>query len=663
MESFDSRELPVLSRSVFLDHNDESGLAAQFLRSAAYSGAEAPLRALAQIADHCAGTHADTAIQKGFKSLGVEPPKPAEFGTSSWVVQQVGGAVGMIAPFMAARAGASWGASKILGEQALAGSLQLGSRGLAQSALREAALAGAAGFVYGSLLTPGRDENVGTASFGAERFRTGLTDMATFATLSAVSPYVGRGLASAASAIESSAVLPSVASKSLGAALRFPLVTGMLSGVPSGIIGAEMSALKEGRILASRQELKESIAGMAVVGGAMSTASWLLEKASAPPKDTFDPAEFGGKSRAEVEELVNQAIKRLIEDTLKRTAKKDSGVPDDGIMEMMEKNAARRYSFVSISEGDKSASEASLFVKHSRGAEKEIPPYNPKYASDPPGPGLDVVLGASGAETTAHIGFLQALEDSHVPIGRLTGVSGGSVVATLYANKFSSAQIKEIMLSDEFRHPSLTMMAKIYHVGDPWNLAPYFMDFKPWLQDFVDKYNLKPQPDLRIVAADAKTHAPMIFEGTNYNLVDALTASTDATPALGIKPIMINGHKAVDGFYYHPTPTDLCKSPSIASKIGFTHNLPHEPLAPWDYFLHFKELAYYEELKGRYPDPPGHIIATTGLPDVAMGTFSISKATTEKLIANGYYETMQRLKQPDALNIISEAQKTASSAR
>lgn len=258
------------------------------------------------------------------------------------------------------------------------------------------------------------------------------------------------------------------------------------------------------------------------------------------------------------------------------------------------------------------------------------------------------------------MGFLKAIEDNHVPVGRVTGVSGGSLVATLYANKYSAEQIEDILLSDDFRHPSLKMLAEIYHVTDPWNLFPYLMDFKPWLQDFVEKYNLKPQPNLRIVAADAKTHAPIIFEGTNYDLTTALTASTDATPALGLKPIEVNGRTAVDGFYYHPTPTALCKSPSIASKIGFTNELPHEPLAPWDYFLHFKELAYYNELKGRYPDPPVHIIATTGLPDVAMGTFSISKRTVEKLVEHGYFVTMERLKQPDAVTVIQQAQKAAS---
>jgi hypothetical protein len=90
--------------------------------------------------------------------------------------------------------------------------------------------------------------------------------------------------------------------------------------------------------------------------------------------------------------------------------------------------------------------------------------------------------------------------------------------------------------------------------------------------------------------------------------------------------------------------------------------LPHELLAPWDYYLHFKERAYENELKGRYPDPPGHITATTGLPDVAMSTFSISRGTMEKLIEHGYESTMERLNQPDAVKIIRDAQKAASEA-
>jgi predicted acylesterase/phospholipase RssA len=288
---------------------------------------------------------------------------------------------------------------------------------------------------------------------------------------------------------------------------------------------------------------------------------------------------------------------------------------------------------------------------------------DPNPAADSNLPGLEIVLGASGAETTAHAGFLKAIEDNDVPVGRITGVSGGSLVAALYANKYSPSQIKDILLSDDFRYPKLDVLAKCFHVMDPWNLYPYAMDFRPWLKDFVDTYHLKPQPNLRIVAADSETKAPIVFEGTNYDLTTALSASTAATPALGLKPVEVNGRTAIDGFYYHPIPAALSKAPALVSKIGFVSKLPTEALTPWDYFLHVKEMAYYKELKDKYPDPPGNIIATTGLSDVATTTFGISKETMEKLVQHGYDATTERLQQPDAVAAIEEARKEVAAAQ
>jgi hypothetical protein len=291
------------------------------------------------------------------------------------------------------------------------------------------------------------------------------------------------------------------------------------------------------------------------------------------------------------------------------------------------------------------------------GAEYMAGPAN--SARDPNLPGLDILLGAAGALTPAHAGFLQVLEDDHVPIAHITGVSGGSLVAALYANHYSAAQIKEILLSDEFRIPKPEVLARMYHVADPWNLWPYTIDFKPWLDDFVKTYDLKPQPSLRIFAADNETHKPVIFEGTNYDLATALAASTDATPAMGMKPVYVNGRQMVDGFYYHPTPADLCKAPAIVSKVGFVHEFPNHLLAPWDYFMQLREMAYYDKFKTLYPDQPGHIIAETGLPDVAATTFSLPKSVMLNLVDHGYAATMERLKQPDAVKAIEEARKAS----
>ena len=350
---------------------------------------------------------------------------------------------------------------------------------------------------------------------------------------------------------------------------------------------------------------------------------------------------------AMLENLVMQAVKRL-----DQPPRDESQIgPETSFIDKMAQATARRTSFLGAKSSTAEEAAASDAPK----------PANPAIGADSNLPGLEIVLGASGSETIAHVGFLKALEDNDVPVGRITGVSGGSLVATLYANGFKADQIKDILSSDQFKYPRIDVLAKCFHVMDPWNLFPYAMDFKPWLKDFVDTYHLKPQPNLRLVAADKITHAPIIFENmaTVEDLVTGLAASTAATPGLGLKPVEVNGREAIDGFYYHPTPVALSRAPAIASKIGFVRELPSEPLAPWDYFMHLREMAYYNDFKDRFPDPPGHIIAQTGLPDVATTTFNLNKETTEKLIQHGYDATNERLHQPDAIKAIEEARKNS----
>ncbi len=275
-------------------------------------------------------------------------------------------------------------------------------------------------------------------------------------------------------------------------------------------------------------------------------------------------------------------------------------------------------------------------------------------------PGLEIVLGASGAQAPAHAGFLQAIEDKNVPVSKITGVSGGSLVAALYANHYSPQQIKDILTSPQFRYPSPLVMAQCFHLADPWNLYPYSIDFRPWIKDFVDTYNLRPQPNLRIVAADKETLTPVVFEGTNYDLVTALTASTAATIGMNMKPVDYQGRKLIDGFYYHPIPAQLSQAPAIVSKVGFVNKLPKQFLTPWDSFMHLREMAYYDVFTKKFPDPPGHLIAKTGLDDVATTTFGLTKQTMERLVKNGYESTIERLSQADAVKAIEEARKKSS---
>jgi hypothetical protein len=599
---------------------------------------------MAQVADHFTGADTALAVESGFAAIGVEGPQPAEFGSKGWYAQQLGSAAGMVVPFLLLRGGLG----RIAEEGTQSAALETVS--LTRAAVGEARLSGATGMIYGSVLTPGSAANVHNSDFYKERLSSGLTDMATFGALGFSWRYLSAGFEAAAGAIERSS-LPALARESLVSTLRFPLIAGAASGIPSGSINAEVNALKDGRLLATGDEFKESIAGMTFVGAAMSTAPWLLGKAQevAGGKNEVGARPGGQKENTDTlkgQPLDEAALKDAVERALKRISLNNGMGPQEaqGPQSLLLGTLARM-----TGKPQGQSARGLDFDAVLAAAGEKLSPVNS------PVPGLEVVLGASGIEAPAHAGFLKALEESDAPVGRITGVSGGSLVATLYANKYSPEQIKSILLSDQFRYPRLSVMADCLHIMDPWNLYPYSIDFRPWLQDFVDTYHLKPQPNLRLVAADSKTHEPVVFEGTDYDLATALTASTAATTGMNMKPVAYQGRELIDGFYYHPTPAALSQTPAIVSKIGFVSKLPSEPLAPWDYLMHLRELSYYDEFNKRYPDPPGHIIAETGLPDVATTAFGVSTDTLNRLVQHGYDATAKRLAEPDAVKAIADS--------
>ncbi len=283
-----------------------------------------------------------------------------------------------------------------------------------------------------------------------------------------------------------------------------------------------------------------------------------------------------------------------------------------------------------------------------------------------PSQDLDVVFGAGGVKGVAHIGAVRFLEEQHVSVGRVTGASVGSLIAAFYANGYTADQMQAIFLAEDFRYPSWDVWAKVLHLWDPWTWYTRMfsggllgaIDFGPWLKDIVAKYQLKPQKSLRIVAADAFTHKPVAFEGTDYDLVEALTASTavagmmqpvwytggnHSDPLSGHGCPAMFGHLLVDGVYYHPTPAALCKAPALAFKIGFATQMPSERLSAGDLMLHMREMALASYFNATFPDPEGHLIVEVGVPDVAGLTFGLSQRKLEQMVAYGYEATAARL--------------------
>ena len=60
------------------------------------------------------------------------------------------------------------------------------------------------------------------------------------------------------------------------------------------------------------------------------------------------------------------------------------------------------------------------------------------------------ILAGGGTRLPAHIGVLQALKDLNIDFSHIVGVSGGSIIASLYASGLSIAEIKHIAISTDY---------------------------------------------------------------------------------------------------------------------------------------------------------------------------------------------------------------------
>ncbi len=119
------------------------------------------------------------------------------------------------------------------------------------------------------------------------------------------------------------------------------------------------------------------------------------------------------------------------------------------------------------------------------------------------------IFAGGGTRLPAHLGILKALEECSIPFDHLVGVSGGSIIASLYASGLSVDEIKPIALEtdySQFRGFSLMMLIRNGGLssGDI---------FQQWIDKHLQgKTFSQLDKKLHVVATDVKTGKPVIFD-------------------------------------------------------------------------------------------------------------------------------------------------------
>jgi hypothetical protein len=262
---------------------------------------------------------------------------------------------------------------------------------------------------------------------------------------------------------------------------------------------------------------------------------------------------------------------------------------------------------------------------------------------------VEIVLGAGGIKGFGHIGLLKAIEEYGINIGKITGVSVGSLVAALYTNGFSPDDLLELFLERLGHRLDPALLARALTIPDPLSfLVGGCLDLRPAYEELVAKHGLAPNHRLRIVSYDCLGHHPVVFQGSNYKLSHALAAS-GAVPGV-FRPIWQAGDNGgwallVDGALYHYNPTEFCRGRAIVGRFSQATELPTEWQLPLDLYFHFREM--YLPLAGnrRYVDPAAHVVIDIGLPDVAGLNFGISRRKCLALVQDGYEKACASLDQ------------------
>ena len=122
------------------------------------------------------------------------------------------------------------------------------------------------------------------------------------------------------------------------------------------------------------------------------------------------------------------------------------------------------------------------------------------------------ILAGGGTRLPAHVGVLKALHNMGINIEHLVGVSGGSIVAALWAAGWQIEDMKQLALEVKFtQFRQFNLRQLLFHGG----LSSGDV-FESWMDDQLKGATFSDlDKDLHIVATDVKNGAPVIFDKIN----------------------------------------------------------------------------------------------------------------------------------------------------
>lgn len=119
------------------------------------------------------------------------------------------------------------------------------------------------------------------------------------------------------------------------------------------------------------------------------------------------------------------------------------------------------------------------------------------------------IFSGGGTRLPAHIGILQAMQELGVDFDHLVGVSGGSIVSSLYAAGYSLTDIKSLALETDFNQfRSISLIRLLMDGGlSSGDLFESWIDEKLEGRTFADM-----ALNFHVLATDVNGGGPMVFD-------------------------------------------------------------------------------------------------------------------------------------------------------
>jgi NTE family protein len=155
------------------------------------------------------------------------------------------------------------------------------------------------------------------------------------------------------------------------------------------------------------------------------------------------------------------------------------------------------------------------------------------------------ILAGGGTRLPAHLGVLNALNDLQIQFDNIVGVSGGSIIASLFASGLSIEQVKKIALDTNYTQFTGFSLLKLIRNG---GLSSGDV-FENWVDDHLQgKTFSQMKLQLHVVATDVKSGKPVIFNTENtpdMKVSKAVRFSMSIPLVFSFKPF--GKHLMVDG--------------------------------------------------------------------------------------------------------------------